>query len=654
MIQKMRYEGYFLIVWDFIHYAKMQGVPVGPGRGSAAGSLVSYALRITDVDPLQYNLLFERFLNPERVSMPDIDIDFCMRRRGELIEYVTQKYGRDNVAQIITFGTMAAKAAVKDVGRAMDIPYGEVDRLAKLIPTTLGIELEKALLESPQLKAAVHSDERLKDLMAVALRLEGLSRHASTHAAGVVISPKPLTELVPVYKTNRDEITTQYDMNALERLGLLKMDFLGLTTLTVLHDAVQMVKMNRGVALDLDNLLLDDAETYKLFARAETTAIFQFESHGMRDILRRYHPTRIEDLTALNALYRPGPIQGGMIDDFINRKHGKTKVSYELPQLKDILDETYGVILYQEQVMQIANRLASFSLGEADILRRAMGKKKKEEMAAQREKFMTGCAANKINDKKAERIFNLMEEFAGYGFNKSHSCAYALLAYQTAFLKTHYPVEFMAALLTSEAGNSDKTVKYINEARGMSIPILPPDVNESDLYFTPVGEAIRFGLAAIKNVGENTAKAIRESRLRAGEFRTMYDFCERIESRFLNKRVFESLIKSGALDSLGARERMMASVDDAVSELQRASRGKESGQHGLFGGVSAPTIAPFELRDAAPWSEEERLTSEYAMLGFYVSGHPLAKYASRLMEMKTVSLGEVEGQRNGKEITVAA
>jgi len=655
MIKKMRYEGYFLIVWDFIRYAKAQGVPVGPGRGSAAGSLVSYALRITDVDPLQYNLLFERFLNPERISMPDIDIDFCMRRRGELIEYVTQKYGRENVAQIITFGTMAAKAAVKDVGRAMDLPYADVDRLAKLIPTTLGITLEEALKEAPQLKSAIDNDDKLKDLMAVALRLEGLSRHASTHAAGVVISPQPLTDLVPIYKTSRDEITTQYDMNGLERIGLLKMDFLGLTTLTVLHDAVRMVEQSRGVQIAIDQLPLDDADTYKLFAKGDTTAIFQFESHGMRDILRRYQPTRIEDLTALNALYRPGPIQGGMIDDFINRKHGKTKVTYELPQLQEILQETYGVILYQEQVMQIANGLASFSLGEADILRRAMGKKKKEEMAAQRAKFMTGCQANKISDKKAERIFNLMEEFAGYGFNKSHSCAYALLAYQTAYLKTHYPVEFIAALLTSEAGNSDKTVKYINEARGMSISILPPDVNESDLYFTPVGEAIRFGLAAIKNVGEPTAKAIRETRVAAGEFRSLYDFCERVEPRFLNKRVLESLIKSGALDSLGSRESMTASVDDIVSALQRIARAKDSGQHGLFGGGgAAPEPAHFELRDAPQWSEEERLASEYAMLGFYVSGHPLERHASRLQEMKVVTLGEVEGQRNGKELLVAA
>ena len=655
MIKKMHYEGYFLIVWDFIHYARAQEVPVGPGRGSAAGSLVSYALRITDVDPLQYNLLFERFLNPERVSMPDIDIDFCVRGRGQLIEYVTQKYGRENVSQIITFGTMAAKAAVKDVGRAMDIAYSEVDRLAKLIPPTLGIDLETALKESPQLKSAVDADERLKDLMKVALRLEGLSRHASTHAAGVVISPQPLTELVPVYKTNRDEVTTQYDMNALERIGLLKMDFLGLATLTVLYDTVKMVEKNRSIKIDLESLSFDDEPTYKLFSRGDTTAIFQFESHGMRDILRRYQPTRIEDLTALNALYRPGPIQGGMIDDFINRKHGKTKVAYELPQLKDILEETYGVILYQEQVMQIANRLASFSLGEADILRRAMGKKKKEEMAAQRAKFLGGCEKNKIPEKKAVRIFDLMEEFAGYGFNKSHSCAYALLAYQTAYLKTHFPVEFMAALLTSETGNAEKQVKYINEARGMSIPILPPDVNESDLFFTPVGDSIRFGIAAIKNVGENTAKAIRDSRLSQGEFKSLYEFCERIEPRFLNKRVFESLIKCGAMDSLGPRESMLASVDDAINAIQRAARAKESGQHGLFfgGGGSTEPKVHFELRDAPPCTEEERLTSEYAMLGFYVSGHPLEKYASRLKDLGVVSLGEVDGQRNGREMPVA-
>ena len=572
MIQKMRFAGYFLIVWDFIHYARAQGVPVGPGRGSAAGSLVSYALQITDVDPLQYDLLFERFLNPERVSMPDIDIDFCMRRRGEVIEYVRQKYGAESVAQIITFGTMAAKAVLKDAGRALDMPYGDVDKIAKMIPTTLNIELEDALKQTPQLEALRKSDERVKELVEVALRLEGLARHASTHAAGVVISPQPLTEIVPLYKSNKDEITTQYDMNALERIGLLKMDFLGLTTLTVLDDAVRMIKQNRGLDIDLPALPLDDAPTYALFSRGDTTGIFQFESHGMRDILRQYQPTRLEDLTALNALYRPGPIQGGMIPDFIARKHGKKKVSYDLPELEEILSETWGVILYQEQVMQIANRLAGFSLGDADLLRRAMGKKKPEEMAAQREKFLTGCHARKVPAKKAEKIFDLMAEFAGYGFNKSHSCAYALLAYQTAWLKTHYPVEFMAAMLGSETGNTEKVVKYINEARSMSITVLPPDVNSSDVDFTPVGDQIRFGLRAIKNVGENTVKGILAARESLGRFTAFFEFCGSIDTRLINKRVLESLVRAGALDGLGAhRAQMIAVIDRAIERAQKAA-----------------------------------------------------------------------------------
>src|SRR5712664_3000990 len=625
IIQQMKFSGYFLIVWDFIRYAKERHIPVGPGRGSAAGSLVSYALGITDLDPLQHELLFERFLNPERVSLPDIDIDFCMKRRSEVIEYVTRKYGRDNVAQIITFGTMAAKAAIKDVGRALDMPYGEVDRLAKLIPNQLNISLDDALQQSPQLRSQIEGDERLRDLMDVAKRLEGLARHASTHAAGVVISPQPLTEIVPIYKSSREEITTQYDMGALERLGLLKMDFLGLTTLTVLDDAVRMVQQNRGMALELDRLPLDDAETYKLFARGDTTAIFQFESHGMRDILRRYQPTRLEDLTALNALYRPGPIQGGMIDDFINRKQGKKKVSYDLPELKEILEETYGVIVYQEQVMQIANRLAGFTLGEADILRGAMGKKNREEMAAQREKFLAGCALRKVPAKKAEKIFDLMAEFAGYGFNKSHSCAYALLAYQTAYLKTHYPVEFMAALLTSETGNTEKVVKYINEARGMGITALPPDVNSSDLDFTPVGEAIRFGLRAIKNVGENTVKGILDARAELGRFTSIYQFCDHIDTRLLNKRVLESLIKSGAMDTLGARRsQIFAVIDRAMERAQRQQRARTSGQHGLFGGASATAPPPDDpLPDLEEWPEHEMLASEFSTLGFYISGHPL-------------------------------
>ncbi len=657
MIKKMRFSSYFLIVWDFIHYARAQGVPVGPGRGSAAGSLVSFALRITDVDPLQYDLLFERFLNPERISMPDIDIDFCMRRRGQVIDYVRQKYGEKNVAQIITFGTMAAKAVLKDAGRALDMSYGEVDRLAKLVPNQLNITLEDALKQSAQLAELREKDERVRELVDVALRLEGLARHASTHAAGVVISPRPLTEIVPLYKTNREEITTQYDMNALERIGLLKMDFLGLTTLTVLDDAVRLIEENRKEKIDLTALPLDDARSYALFSRGETTGIFQFESHGMRDILRRYQPGRLEDLTALNALYRPGPIQGGMIDDFIARKHGKKKVTYDPPELEEILSETYGVILYQEQVMQIANRLAGFSLGEADILRRAMGKKKREEMAAQREKFLAGCHGRKIPTKKAERTFDLMAEFAGYGFNKSHSCAYALLAYQTAYLKTHYPVEFVAALLTSETGNSEKVVRYIHEARGMGIRVLPPDIQESGLYFTPVGEDIRFGLAAIKNVGENTAKAICEARGRLGNFNNPYRFCETIEPKYLNRRVLESLIKAGALDCFRTpRARLWAVIDDALSYGQKLSHQKAVGQGGLFGGGAnavSPESVTIPLPEAEDWTEEQQLAGEYATLGFYISGHPLDKYAGRLRDFKAVELGSLEGLRHGEEIVVA-
>jgi DNA polymerase III subunit alpha len=656
MIQQMRFAGYFLIVWDFIHYARAQGVPVGPGRGSAAGSLVSYALQITDVDPLQYDLLFERFLNPERISMPDIDIDFCMRRRGDVIDYVRHTYGEKNVAQIITFGTMAAKAVLKDAGRALDMPYGEADKIAKLIPNQLNIELKDALKQSPQLESLRQSDERVKELVEVALRLEGLARHASTHAAGVVISPQPLTEIVPLYKSNKDEITTQYDMNALERIGLLKMDFLGLTTLTVLDDTLHMIKQNRGVDIDLPALPLDDPATYAMFARADVTGIFQFESHGMRDILRRYQPTRLEDLTALNALYRPGPIQGGMIDDFIARKHGKKKVTYDLPELAEILSETWGVIVFQEQVMKIANRLAGFSLGDADLLRRAMGKKKPEVMAAQREKFLTGCHANKIPAKKAERIFDLMEEFALYGFPKAHSCAYALLAYQTAWLKTHYPVEFMAAMLTSETGNTEKVVKYINEARSMGITVLPPDVNSSDLNFTPVGDSIRFGLAAIKNVGENTVKGILAARETLGKFTDFFEFCESVDSRLMNKRVLESLVRAGALDGLGAhRAQMMAVIDRALERAQKLQRARESGQHGLFGGGHATAVAPPPevLPEVDEWPEHELLAAEYSTLGFFISGHPLDKYSGRLRDLKVVDLATLEGRRNGEEIVVA-
>jgi DNA polymerase-3 subunit alpha len=655
MIKAMKFSGYFLIVWDFIHYARAQGVPVGPGRGSAAGSLVSYSLRITDVDPLQYDLLFERFLNPERISLPDIDIDFCMRRRGEVIDYVRQKYGEKNVAQIITFGTMAAKAVLKDAGRALDMPYGDVDRLAKLVPNTLNISLEDALKQSSQLASMRDKDERVKELIEVALRLEGLARHASTHAAGVVISPQPLTEIVPLYKSNKDEITTQYDMNALGRIGLLKMDFLGLTTLTILTDAVRMIQQNRGIEIDLATLPLDDPAIYALFSRGDTTGIFQFESYGMRDILKRYQPTRFEDLTALNALYRPGPIQGGMIDEFIARKQGRKKITYDLPELEEILSETWGVIVFQEQVMKIANRLAGFSLGDADILRSAMGKKKPEVMAAQREKFLTGCAAHKVPPKKAERIFDLMEEFALYGFPKAHSCAYALLAYETAWLKTHYPVEFMAAMLGSETGNTEKVVKYINESRSMGITVLPPDVNSSDVDFTPVGDAIRFGLRAIKNVGENTVKGILQARESLGRFTNVFEFCESVDSRLLNKRVLESLVRAGAMDGLGAhRAQMIAVIDRSIERAQKMQRARESGQHGLFMGGSVATVAPPPeiLPDTEEWAEHDLLAAEYSTLGFYISGHPLDKYAGRLQDLGVVELSTMEGRRNNEEIVV--
>ena len=649
IIQQMKFSGYFLIVWDFIRYARENNIPVGPGRGSAAGALVAYAMGITNIDPLQSELLFERFLNPERISMPDIDIDFCMNRRGEVIDYVTQKYGRENVAQIITFGTMAAKAAIKDVGRAMDIPYNDVDRIAKMVPNTLNITIDAALKDSPPLQQAYENEPQVKELIDTAMKLEGLVRNSGVHAAGVVIAPKPLTELVPLHKTKNDEIVTAYDMKAVEKMGLLKMDFLGLTTLTILDDALKLIAQRHG-AIDLDRVPLDDAKTYeRVFHTGLTSGIFQFESGGMTDVLRRYKPNSIEDLTALNALYRPGPIQGGMIDDFIERKWGRRKVEYELPELEPLLKETLGVIVYQEQVMQIANVLAGYSLGEADILRRAMGKKDPDEMAKQRSRFVQGAVERGFPEKKVVKIFDLMEQFAGYGFNKSHSAAYALLAYHTAYLKTHYPVEFMAALLTSQTGNTDNVVKYIIECREMGIPVEPPDINVSDAYFTPHDNAIRFGLAAVKNVGRNAIESIVQARKDAGSFKSIFEFCEKVDLRLLNKRVIESLIKSGAMDGFGNRAQLMAVLDKAMERAQKTQRDAEMGQHGLFGVFAdQPAAADSEkLPNVPDWDEHQRLAAEKEVLGFFITGHPLEKYRDKLLDFNALTTETISAMKNG-------
>ncbi|HEX4021072.1 MAG TPA: DNA polymerase III subunit alpha [Acidobacteriaceae bacterium] len=642
-IQQMKFSGYFLIVWDFIRYAKEQDIPVGPGRGSATGSLVSYAMGITDIDPLQASLLFERFLNPERVSMPDIDIDFCMNRRGEVIDYVTRKYGREQVAQIITFNTMAAKAAVKDVGRALDMPYGEVDKIAKLIPPTIGITLDKAIAESQPLQQLYEADPQIRELLDTARRLEGLARGAGVHAAGVVIAPEPLTNLVPLSRSKNEEIVTAYDMKAIEKIGLLKMDFLGLTALTVIHEALRLIGVNRGVKVDMDTIPLEDKQTYaQVFHRALTSGVFQFESDGMRDVLRRYKPETVADLTALNALYRPGPM--AMIDDFVERKWGRKEVQYELPELETLLKETLGVIVYQEQVMQIANVLAGYSLGEADLLRRAMGKKDPVEMAKQRDRFVQGALERKFPQKTIAHIFDQMERFAGYGFNKSHSAAYALLAYHTAYLKTHYPMEFMSALLTSEVSKPENVVKYIKECREMGIAVEPPDVLTSDADFTPNGNGIRFGLAAIKNVGRNAIESILAARKKAQQenlpFTSLFDFCERIDLRLLNKRVLESLIKSGAFDCFGQRAALAAAVDKAMERAQKSQRDHAAGQHGLFGLFNDGPVAAANSHDALPqvpeWEESMRLQNEKEVLGFYVSGHPMDKYAEKLRNLPGV------------------
>jgi len=643
IIKQMKYSGYFLIVWDFIKYARDHGIPVGPGRGSATGSLVAYAMEITNIDPMQNVLLFERFLNPERVTMPDIDVDFCQERRGEVIDYVTRKYGRDQVAQIITFNTMAAKASIKDCGRAMDMPYGDVDRIAKLVPMTVGMTLDKALEESPELAKAYENDKTIRELIDTAKKLEGLVRGAGVHASAVVIAPRPLTELVPLNRTKNDEIVTAYDMLAVEKMGLLKMDFLGLATLTVITDAVRLIEQTRGEKLDIEMIPIDDPETFRrVFHTALTSGVFQFESSGMRDVLRRYKPDTVEELTQLNALYRPGPMD--MIDDFIERKWGRRRVEYLLPALEAILKDSLGVIVYQEQVMRIANVLANYSLGEADLLRRAMGKKDPKAMAEQRERFVSGAAALGHAKGPVEEIFERMAKFSGYGFNKSHSAAYAWVAYQTAYLKTHYPVEFMAALLTSETSKPDNVVKYIGECRELGIRVLPPDVQVSGAQFTPQstpeGEAIRFGLAAVKNVGGNAIESILKARAEAGgRFATFWEFCEKVDLRVMNSRVIQSLIKAGAMDSLGKRGQLYAAVDKAMERAQKVQRDLEQGQVGLFGifdeGPKAARNGD-DLPRVPDWEESERLANEKEVLGFFVSGHPLDKYAEKLRNLTGV------------------
>jgi DNA polymerase III subunit alpha len=660
MIKRMEYPGYFLIVWDFIRYARERGIPVGPGRGSAAGSLVAYSLRITDVDPLDFDLIFERFLNPERISLPDIDIDFCERRRGEVIDYVTQKYGRENVAQIITFGTMKARAVVRDVGRSLDIPFADVDRVAKLIPPTLDMTLDKALEEVPQLKQANEQDPRVKELLAVARRLEGMTRHASVHAAGVVIAPKPLTEFVPLYKGKNDEITTQWAMKEIERIGLLKMDFLGLSTLTLLDDAVKHIRETTGETVDLGAIPLDDARTYQVFADGQTYGIFQFESSGMREILRKAKPQRLDDLIALNALYRPGPLRSGMVDDYIARKQGKTEVKYLLRQLEPILRETYGVIAYQEQVLRIARDLAGFSLGEADILRKAMGKKKADVMQAQRTKFVTGAKNHGINEKKATQVFDLMEHFAGYGFPKAHSTTYALLAYQTAYLKANYSWHFAAALLTIESQNTEKLAMYLQECKDRGIPVLPPDINKSQLAFTVTSEGVRFGLVAVRNVGEGAIASILAVRASQGKIVSLHGLCDELDLRLVNKRVLESLVKGGAFDSLvtdpdlsiGARRaRLMATIDLACEHGARQQRDRSLGQAQLFGGSSSgdeePLHALVSPANVAPWTEVQQLAYEKEALGLYWSGHPIDRVAADLNVLGAKTTAQLGAKANG-------
>ena len=659
VIKQMGYSGYFLIVWDFIRFAREKGIYVGPGRGSAAGSIVSYALHITDIDPLKYDLLFERFLNPERVSMPDIDIDFCYERRGEVIDYVIEKYGQDHVCQIITFGTMAARGAIRDVGRVLNIPIATVNKVSKAIPNELGMTIDKALHASQELRGYCEEDEQIKELIETAQKLEGLPRHAGTHAAGVVISRDPLDTYLPLQKSAECGVITQFAKENVEEIGLLKMDFLGLRTLTVINKAVDMIKQNHGVTIDFNTMPMDDRKTYQLLCDGESIGVFQLESGGLRAIMKELQPNDLEDVIALVALYRPGPLNSGMADDFIQRKHGRKEIEYLHPLLEPILKPTYGVILYQEQVMRIASDLAGFSLGQADMLRRAMGKKKPEIIAAMKQDFLDGAEKNHVDRSIAAKVFELIEYFAGYGFNKSHSAAYAIVAYQTAYLKAHYPVEFMAAMLTSIMDSADRVSFYIAECKRMGIPVLTPDVNESQETFTVTNGRIRFGLAAMKNVGKGAMQSIIEIRNQDGPFASLQDFCARVDLSQVNKRMIENLIKGGAFDSVaGSKRQLLTILDLCLEQGHEILRSKSSAQISLFDFDEEQTgltsrYAPIPLPDVPEFSSQELLAMEKQILGLYVSGHPLDNYTKVISEKTSVSLAELTEEHDQQRIVVA-
>jgi DNA polymerase-3 subunit alpha len=654
VIQEMGFSSYFLIVADFIRYAKENDIPVGPGRGSAAGSLVAYSLGITDLDPIAHGLIFERFLNPARKSMPDIDVDFCIDGREDVYKYVVAKYGGgDYVAQIITFGKLKTRAVIRDVGRALGIPLAEVDAIAKMVPDILNISLGEALQREPRLAELAQQKPEIDELLKICRVLEGLPRHASTHAAGVVIADKPLVDYMPLYRGKKGEVVTQYDMKIVEKIGLVKFDFLGLRNLTVIANTLRLIADQGKTPPDLDNIELTDAATYRLLSAGDTTGVFQLESSGMKDLLVRLKPETFDDVIALVALYRPGPMESGMIDDYVARKHGKRKVEYLLPQLEPILKETYGVIVYQEQVMKIANDLASYSMAEADDLRKAMGKKIVSIMAEHRQRFVNGAAENGIAAEQAAPIFSLMEKFGGYGFNKSHSAAYALIAYQTAYLKAHYPVEFMASLLTSEMQSTDGVVKYIVECRNHGIQVLPPDINYSDKVFTVDGDKIRFGLAAVKNVGESAIEAVIECR-GAVAFPSLFDFCDRVDLKRVNKRVIDSLIKCGAFDSTGAkRSEMIAALEEALEYGQRRQKERLDPQIGLFDGEVDPQIINLPtLPDIGEWSESQRLAFEKESIGFYISGHPLKRYEELLDKFTNANAISIKEIKNGGAVRI--